>query len=257
MFFLISKIIDFLFSPLNWIIALFIIAIISKHEFRKKKFLKLGFFSLLFFTNPFVSNLSLLLIPSTENHISFSKNQKADIALVLGGMISYDDSKNQVTFNSNVNRITKAVELYKNKKVKTIFISGGSGSVTYSEKREASLLKDYLIKYFNIPAKDILIENKSNNTNENAKFTAEILKKENLNKKKIILITSNTHNYRAQKCFEKQGIKTFISNEKRTKTREKWLPKNIFLPQSDILFVWDNLFHEIIGIITYKFAGYL
>jgi uncharacterized SAM-binding protein YcdF (DUF218 family) len=257
MFFIISKIIDFLFSPLNWIIALFIIAIISKNEFRKKKFLRIGFLSLLFFTNPFISNLSLLLIPSTENHISLSKNQKADIAMVLGGMISYDDSKNQVTFNSNVNRITKAVELYKNKKVNVIFISGGSGSVTYSEKREASLLKSYLIKYFNIPKKDILIENKSNNTYENAKFTAEILKKENLNKKKIILITSNTHNYRAQKCFEKQGIKTFISNEKRTKTREKWLPKNIFLPQSDILFVWDNLFHEIIGIITYKFAGYL
>jgi len=50
-------------------------------------------------------------------------------------MISYDDSKKQVTFNSNVNRITKAVELYTNKKVKTIFISGGSGIVTSSEKR--------------------------------------------------------------------------------------------------------------------------
>lgn len=257
MFFILSKIIDFLFSPLNWIIALFIFALISKNEIRKKKFLKFGFFSLLFFTNPYISNLSLLLIPATENQTSLNKNKKAAIALVLGGMISYDDSKNQVTFNSNVNRITKAVELYKNKKVKTIFISGGSGSVTYSEKREASLLKNYLIKYFNIPNKDILIENKSNNTYENAKFTNEILKKEKLNKKKIILITSNTHYYRAQKCFEKQGIKTFILNEKRTKTREKWLPKNLFLPQSDILFTWDNLSHEIIGIITYKCMGYI
>ena len=257
MFFIISKIIDFLFSPLNWIIALFLIALISKNEIRKKKFLKLGVFSLLFFTNPFISNLSLLLIPSTENQISLNKNKKAAIALVLGGMISYDESKNQVTFNSNVNRITKAVELYKNKKVKTIFITGGSGSVTYPEKREASLLKNYLIKYFNIPNKDILIENKSNNTYENAKFTNEILKKQKLNKKKIILITSNTHYYRAQKCFEKQGIKTFILNEKRLKTREKWLPKNLFLPQSDILFNWDNLLHEWIGIITYKCIGYI
>ena len=257
MFFIISKIIDFLFSPLNWIIALFLIALISKNEIRKKKFLKLGVFSLLFFTNPFISNLSLLLIPSTENQISLNKNKTAAIALVLGGMISYDDSKKQVTFNSNVNRITKAVELYKNKKVKTIFISGGSGSVTYSEKREATLLKNYLIKYFNIPNKDILIENKSNNTYENAEFTAEILKKQKLNKEKIILITSNTHYYRAQKCFEKQGIKTFILNEKRTKTREKWMPKNLFLPQSDILFVWDNLLHEIIGVITYKCMGYI
>ena len=257
MFFILSKIIDFLFSPLNWIISLFILALISKNEIRKKKFLKLSFFSLLFFTNPFISNLSLLLIPSTENQISLNKNKKADVALVLGGMISYDESKNQVTFNSNVNRITKAVELYKNKKVKTIFISGGSGSVTYSEKREAFLLKNYLIKYFNIPNKDILIENKSNNTYENAKFTSEILKNEKLINKKIILITSNTHYYRAQKCFEKQGIKTFILNEKRLKTREKWLPKNLFLPQSDVLFNWDNLLHEWIGIVTYKCMGYV
>lgn len=257
MFFILSKIIDFLFSPLNWIITLFILTLISKNEIRKKKFLKLGFILLLFFTNPFISNLSLILIPSTENYITLTQNKKADIALVLGGMISYDDSKNQVTFNGNVNRITKAVELYKNKKVKTIFISGGSGSVTYSEKREASLLKNYLIKYFNIPKKDILIENKSNNTYENAKFTNEILKKEKLNKKKIILITSNTHYYRAQKCFEKQDLKTYIIKDTRKKTREKWLPKNLFLPQSDILFNWDNLLHEWIGIITYKCMGYI
>jgi uncharacterized SAM-binding protein YcdF (DUF218 family) len=257
MFFIISKIIDFLFSPLTWIIALFIIAFFSKREIIKKKFIKIGFFSLLFFTNPFISNLSLLLIPSTENHITISKNKKADIALVLGGMISYDDSKDQVMFNSNVNRITKAVELYKNNLVKKIFISGGSGSVTYAEKREASLLKNYLIKYFNIPGKDILTENKSNNTYENAKFTAEILKKEKLTKKKIILITSNTHFYRAQKCFEKQGIKTFILLDTRTKSREKWMPKNLFLPQSDILFTWDNLLHELFGIITYKCFGYI
>lgn len=257
MFFIISKIIDFLFSPLNWIIAFFIIAVITKNEEKKKKFLRIGFFALLFFTNPFISNLSILLIPSNENYTTLDKNKKADIALVLGGMISYDDSKNQVIFNGNVNRITKAVELYKNKKVKTIFISGGSGSVTYTEKREASLLKNYLIKYFNIPSKDICIENKSNNTYENAKYTAEILKKEKLNHKKIILITSNTHFYRAQKCFDKQGIKTYILNDKRTKSREKWLPKNLFLPQSDILFTWDNLLHELVGIITYKCVGYM
>jgi uncharacterized SAM-binding protein YcdF (DUF218 family) len=83
------------------------------------------------------------------------------------------------------------------------------------------------------------------------------LEKENLLHKKIILITSNTHFYRAQKCFDKQGIKTFILKDIRKKTREKWLPKNLFLPQSDILFNWDNLLHEWIGIITYKCMGYI
>jgi uncharacterized SAM-binding protein YcdF (DUF218 family) len=257
MFFILSKIIDFLFSPLNWIIIVFISSFIIKNVVYKKRLTKIGFITLLFFTNPFIFNLSLTFTPNIKNQISLTKNQKANIALVLGGMISYDDSKDQVTFNSNVNRITKAIELYRNEKVDKIFISGGSGSVTYSEKREASLLKNYIHRYFKIPFKDILIENKSNNTHENALFSKEILKKNNLLDKKIILITSNTHQYRAQKCFEKQGVKTYIIKDKRTKTREKWLPKNLFLPQSDILFNWDNLLHEWIGIITYKCMGYI
>ena len=257
MFFFLSKIIDFLFAPLNWIIILFIISFISKNEKNKKKFIQIGFIALIFFTNPFIFNLSLLSFPSIKNDIILSNTKKADIALVLGGMISYDDSKEQITFNSNINRITRAIELYKNRKVKKIFISGGSGSITYIEKREASLLKKYIHRYFNIPLKDILIENKSNNTYENALFTKKTLEKENLLHKKIILITSNTHFYRAQKCFDKQGIKTFILKDIRKKTREKWLPKNLFLPQSDILFNWDNLLHEWIGIITYKCMGYI
>lgn len=257
MFFILSKVIDFLFSPLTWVIILFSIAFISKNELKKKKMIKIGFIVLLIFTNPLILNLGLLLLPKTENHTSISIKNKADIALVLGGLISYDDSKNQVIFNSNVNRITKAVELYKDHKVSKIFISGGSGSVAYQEKREASILKKYLHTYFNIPNQDILIENKSNNTHENAKFSKEILVRNHLLNKQIILITSNTHLFRAQMCFKKQGVKTFILKDNRKKTREQWMPKNIFLPQSDILFGWDNLLHELFGIATYKIMGYI
>ena len=149
-------------------------------------------------------------------------------------------------------------ELYKKKIIRTIFITGGSGSILYPKKREASLLKNYLVKYFNIPAQDIKIENNSNNTYENALFSKPILKKLGWSKHKFILITSPLHQYRAQACFTKQGIKTYIFNRVTKKnTWEKALPRNIFLPQAEVFLNWNNFLHELIGLITYKIAGYI
>jgi uncharacterized SAM-binding protein YcdF (DUF218 family) len=161
-------------------------------------------------------------------------------------------------FNANINRLTQTVELYKKGVVNKILITGGSGSILYPKKREANLLKNYLIEYFNLPEKDILIENKSNNTHENALFSTKILDSLGWNNQRFVLITSPLHQYRAQACFEKQGYKTYIYAPKSKKNSlEKVLPKNLFLPQAEILLEWNNFLHELIGVITYKIAGYI
>jgi uncharacterized SAM-binding protein YcdF (DUF218 family) len=257
MFFFLSKIIDFLFSPLSWILIILITGYFLKNEVKKRKLYLTSILLLVIFTNPFIFNLSLLILPNSENITTLNRNNKADVALVLGGLISYDESKDQVSFNSNVNRLTQAIELYKKQLVKKIFITGGSGSLIYPEIREAAILKKYIARYFDIPKEDILIENESNNTYENAKFTKQILIKEKLFHSKIILITSNTHYYRAQKCFEKQGIKTYIAKNTRKRTKTQWILKSMFLPQSDIISSWENLLHEFVGIISYKIMGYI
>jgi uncharacterized SAM-binding protein YcdF (DUF218 family) len=154
--------------------------------------------------------------------------------------------------------MTQTVELYKQGIIKNIFITGGSGSILYPEKREASLLKKYMVTYFHIPEKDIQIENNSNNTHENALFSKPILDSLGWINKQFIMITSPLHQYRAQACFRKQNIKTYIYNRIAQKnTWEKALPRNVFLPQAEILLEWNNFLHELIGIITYKIVGYI
>ena len=73
-----------------------------------------------------------------------------------------------------------------------------------NEYKESLETKKYLISH-GIPKKDIITEHKSRNTKENAKFSAEILKKKYPNGK-FILITSAWHMKRALLCFKRNNI---------------------------------------------------
>ena len=145
MFFLLSKILDFLISPITWIVVILAIAVFTKKAHRKRKTLIISFALLLFFSNPLIFAIFRNLIPSCERIISDEKKEHFHAAILLGGMISYDESRDRVLFNANVNRLTQTVELYKKEVVNKIFITGGSGSIIYPKKREANLLKNYLI----------------------------------------------------------------------------------------------------------------
>lgn len=258
MFFYLSKILDFLLSPMTWIVVLLAFAVFLKNPIRKRKTLIASFVCLLFFSNPLILSLFGNLIPSCENVVSDKENKQFDTGIILGGMISYDESRDRILFNSNVNRMTQTVELYKKGIIKNIFITGGSGSILYPKKREASLLKNYMITYFHIPEKDIQIENNSNNTHENALYSKSILDSLGWKHNKFVMITSPLHQYRAQACFAKQGIKTYIYHRIAQKNSwEKALPRNIFLPSAEVLLNWDNFLHELVGVIIYKIAGYI
>ena len=117
MFFILSKIVDFLFSPLNWCIFLFGISLCVKNEGLKKRFKYFSFGLLLFFSIPFILQLalnifSLIKVPKANKHEIY------EAGIVMGGMLSFNDSNNHLVFNSNCNRLTSAIELYKNGVIK-------------------------------------------------------------------------------------------------------------------------------------------
>jgi len=64
----------------------------------------------------------------------------------------------------------------------------------------ASLMKEHA-EYLGIPGKDILLEDKSRTTEEDAKYTKEILKKYGYTS--LILVTSPYHSRRASTTFQK------------------------------------------------------
>ena len=98
-----------------------------------------------------------------------------DLAIVLGGsMRHYDPELKRVVYSSSADRLVQAMQLYHDKKVRKIMLSGGSGFVNFQEWKESALLAEVLLKG-GVAESDIILENESRNTFENARNTAALL----------------------------------------------------------------------------------
>ncbi len=250
MFFILSKTLSFLLSPLLWIVLILFLGIIAKHRKKKKKLLITALFLLFFFSNSFIFSIIKSTIDTEAIKYENLKKQY-EYGIVLGGFSSYDKDFNRLNFHKASDRLWQAILLYKKHKINKFLISGGSGKLFNNKYKEADFVKSYLIS-IGVPKVDILIENKSKNTFENAINSVEILKQEKNHK--YLLVTSSLHTLRAKKCFEKAGLKVdvFPTNY----ISYKNLNFNDYLiPNSAVLFSWNELIHEITGLAIYKISG--
>ena len=120
-------------------------------------------------------------------------------------MVEYNGDIDNISLRRSGDRIFQAITLYSTGHIKKILISGDSGQVGERGLHEAKQLKEVLLKW-GIPEEDIITEEVSKNTFENAQETKKVLAKYPELKSKL-LITSGTHMRRALGCFQKQGIK--------------------------------------------------
>ena len=257
MFFLISKIFAFLLNPIIWVFILIILSLFyfRRNANRSRKLIIASLIVFYFFSNSFIVGEFMNL---WEKGITTDKylTKPYDVGIVLGGgMITIDTDSNRTSFRHNTDRILQAVKLYKTGKIKKMLISSGSGSLVYRDMLESSLLKNYLVT-IGIPDSVILIDSISDNTFQNAVYSAKILKNETKNSK-YLLITSAIHMKRAKACFEKQGIKVDIYSTNKEAGKRKWSFDQLFLPSLNAFEQWDKLLHEIFGYFTYWIAGYL
>lgn len=251
MFFIASKILSFLIDPFFWIISIFVLAIFSKKIYRRRKYFIIGFITLLIFSNNFIFktiNDFWSYKPELDNPVNY------DIGILLGGMISLNSEKGLIKFNTNNDRLLNTIELYYSKTIDKILITGASGSMV-SNLIEADLIEKYLLD-IGIPLKDILKETKSKNTFENAKFSEKIiLNLYNIKKQKCLIITSDYHMRRSMACFYNTQLNVYPYVKL---IDQKYFDlESILVPQSNILFKWKILFHEIMGYYSYKIMGYI
>jgi len=100
---------------------------------------------------------------------------------------------------SSLDRLVTAVQLARKHHLPLV-ITGGSGEPAAGGVREADAMADTAVK-LGFPAHDIIIENRSRNTWENAEAVKKLLPG-----KTIILITSAFHMRRSVAMFKKQGF---------------------------------------------------
>jgi len=249
MFFILSKILAFIITPLVWVIALLLLAIFSKNERRKKRSLLWSAILLIFFSNNFVLDECMRAWEIEATQVA-TLDSTYDAGIVLGGMLRYDQKFDRLQFDRGSDRLLQAIELYKKGRIKKILFSGGSGSLLVPEAKEAFYAKRFLLT-IGIPEEDIIIESESRNTKENAEFTKKILD-EKFPRGKYLLITSAFHMRRAMGCFTKAGVTATPYSTDRFTGPRKVAFDHLFIPNMDALFGWHTLIHEMTGFVVYK-----
>ena len=251
-FFFLSKILSFIVTPIIWIFGLLVYAVLSKTESRKKRAVIAAVVLFYIFSNSFILDevMRAWEIPAVKTEAL----GKYDAGIVLGGMMSYDQQLDRTQYERSVDRLIQAIELFKSGKIKSIFFTGGSGSITYSDIKEAPHIKE-LLHSLGIPDSCIITEGESKNTHENAEFSKPILEKK-FPKGKFLLITSASHMRRAMACFKKAGITAIPFSVDRQSGPRKFTLDHLLIPSIEALREWNSLIHEWVGCITYKIAGY-
>ncbi len=255
MFFILSKILAFLIAPYTWLFfgLLFLLKKLWNTPYKKWV---LGFTIFMYvISNSFLVDEVVRAWEYCDDDI-YLKETKYDLAIVLGGMGRIDERQDRFDFGYSGDRLFQTLELYHKQRVKKLLITGGSGSISKPNHREAFYIKKYL-KNIAIPDSNIIIENDSKNTYENAIFTKRVLDSIHF-KGSILLVTSSFHMRRSLAIFEKAGYKNvtpFVTN-KITGIR-KFEFDYCFMPNIEAVFSLNLILHEIVGYATYKLKGYL
>jgi uncharacterized SAM-binding protein YcdF (DUF218 family) len=252
MFFILSKVLNFLLMPLTWVVVALLYCVLGKNPKRQRKVLITTLVGLYILCNSFLANevMHAWEVPA----VAEDKLETYDAGIVLSGMLTYDMTLKKYQFSRGSDRLLQALILYKKKKIKKIVFTGGSGSITYSYIKEGILIRNFLLR-MGIPPSDFFIESESVNTRENAVFTKPILDKE-FPKGKFLLITSAYHMRRSLACFRKAGIEVTPYSTDRESGPRKYVFDHLFIPDLSALQTWQTVIHESTGLLIYKLAGY-
>jgi uncharacterized SAM-binding protein YcdF (DUF218 family) len=253
MFFILSKLLLFLLSPLTWIFAGCGLAFFSKSTKWKKRGKITAISCLVFFSNTFIykefcRQWEIFGTPAKEL-------KHHDAGIVLGGMAEYNNDLKMLSLRRGGDRIWQTITLYKSGRIDKILISGDNGDLTNKGLHEARQMKEVLVGW-GIPEKDIITETKSRNTHENAAETKKILQRSYPEYRSFVLITSGRHMRRALACYEKQGLHcTPYSTDLYTGPTRSYTFDEIVVPNASTLDDWHGLIKEWIGYAAYAMTG--
>ena len=253
MFFILSKLITILIMPISLVVIIFVLS------FFWKKYAKTlntgGIVLLLFFSNPFLANQAMRWWETPAIPIN-QLDKSYDVGIVLCGVTNPLQKPNdRVHFSNGADRIIHAVQLYKEGRIDKILISGGSGYLLHQDASESQDLFRFSTMA-GVKKKDIILENESRNTHENAAFSKQILQDQKSNKK-LLLITSAFHIPRAKACFNKEGVQPDIFPTDLHSIEQEYTPDSLVVPSIAAIGTWTVLIREWLGMIAYKLAGYI
>jgi len=173
--------------------------------------------------------------------------------IVLGGSINLGLSlaRGQTALDESATRLTEAAILARRFPEAKVVYSGGSAQQVDSDPTEAAEARDLLIA-LGVDASRIEIEDRSRNTDQNARFTATLVKPKP--EQTWWLVTSAWHMPRSMGLFEKAGFSVRADPV----DYRSYGDDGDYLPNREPtrgLRLFELAVHEWIGLAAYRLAG--
>ncbi len=239
------KILPIFVLPIMLVIIVILIGLIRN----KKKLIYIAIGLLYIISTPVFSNNFFKLVEGNEYMKPISAIDSADAIVVLSGMLEINEVGDSTYIEwGDPDRFFGGLDLFKAGKANKLVFTGGKMPWDNVQKNEGEILKDYAIKT-GIPQEDILITKDVANTANEAKAGKELIGPQ----KKIILVTSAFHMYRAKRLFEKQGFNVVPYKVDFKTKRNKKITILDFLPRASNIEDTEIGIRELIGRLYYYF----
>ena len=198
---------------------------------------------------PLTARLALLSLEGSQPP-DYDRPAAAQAIVVLSGYAYIADSlrPRAELADDTLIRCIHAAELYKQGPKCPVVLSGGRFNDAAPELTLAALMRDFLVQ-LGVNQDDILLEDRSRSTYENAKFSAEILHQRGI--RQVAVVTDAMHLRRAERCFRAFDIEPLLAGC-RYRAREFRLSIMDFLPDPQAALRVQRVAHEWIGIFWYK-----
>lgn len=237
------KILPIFILPIMLIIIIILIGLFKN----KKKIIYIGIGLLYIFSTPIFFNNFFKLIEGSEYRKPLNSINNADAIVVLSGMLGINEVGDSTYIEwGDPDRFFGGIELFKAGKAQMLVFTGGKLPWDKAKKTEGNILKKYAILN-GIPNEKIYITKNVQNTEEEAKAVKELISP----KRRIILVTSAFHMYRAKKLFEKEDLDIITYKVDYKVAGNSSITFMDFLPNGGSLNGVEIGFKEIIGRLFY------
>jgi uncharacterized SAM-binding protein YcdF (DUF218 family) len=213
----------------------------------KKKLIYISIGVLYIISTPIFSNNFFKLVEGSEYRKPISVIDSTDAIVVLSGMLEINEVGDSTYVEwGDPDRLFGGIALFKAGKAQKLIFTGGKMPWNKAKKTEGDVLKEYAMSN-GVPSEKILVTKDVLNTADEAAAVKELIGPS----KKIILVTSAYHMYRAKKLFEGVGFNVIPYKLDYKSTRNYKIVIMDFLPDVESLKITETGIREMIGRLYY------
>jgi uncharacterized SAM-binding protein YcdF (DUF218 family) len=229
------------------VIILILIGLIKN----KKKLIYIAIGVLYIISTPIFSNNFFKLVEGSEYRKPISAIDSADAIVVLGGILEINEVGDTTYIEwGDPDRFFGGIALFKAGKAQKLVFTGGKMPWDKAKKTEGEVLKEYAISN-GIPYEKIYVTKDVENTANEAVAVKELVSPS----KRIILVTSAYHIYRAKRLFEKQGFEVIPCKVDYKSARNKEITTIDYFPSIENIKITETGIIEIVGSCYYLFKS--